>query len=503
MVDWGDIKGLENIVWDLYLLHWDKERRLLFINSSNNDSLHEELAKAVAGDDVERIRGEEVFRSLHGLSQLILMNLGLNHSLSRAVRFTMYVGSDIRQGLAEAHLENKIKSNLFGRGYEQGDKASIGCSYKGRIWSYKIADGIAEWVEWCHHIGAKLLDETISVKDILEHVIIPESVQERPALVPLTIEWSEAFLQRSEDAFYLDVAGEQVAFFDAGLELVGNERHGPIRFRIFTETRSVEYEVRFKPNSVEYIPLGHEDVNVIIARKSRRLSDWFQIEPPVIRFEDGGFLIYNALYSPRRDRHPYDRERIAVWDWTGTDLKKESQKLVKRSDSIQYRVIHTLLHPDHDPQYDIVFDDDDTNEAADIVAMKVAGERLLVHLFHCKFSKEDEPGARVEDLYTVCGQAQRSVYWKGDVRGLIDHLRYRETGRLSKHGKSRFERGDLSRLAEMARQVPYLTSEFKIFIVQPGLSKGKADVNQLELLAVTELYLQETYAIEFGVITSP
>src|SRR5207244_307633 len=125
-------------------------------------------------------------------------------------------------------------------------------------------------------------------------------------------------------------------------------------------------------------------------------SDWFQMEPPVIRFEDGGFLIYNSLYTPRRDRHPYERERIAAWDWTGIDLGKESQKLVKRSDSIQYRVIQELLHLSHDPHYDIVFDDDDTYEAADIVAIKVAGEHLLVHLFHCKFSKEDTPGSRVE-----------------------------------------------------------------------------------------------------------
>jgi hypothetical protein len=123
-------------------------------------------------------------------------------------------------------------------------------------------------------------------------------------------------------------------------------------------------------------------------------------------------------------------------------------------------------------------------------------------LFHCKFSKGDKPGSRVEDLYTVCGQAQRSVYWKGDVGGLIDHLRYRESARVSKHGGSRFELGDLSRLAEMARQVPYLTPEFKIFIVQPGLSRSQATTNQLELLAVTELYLQETYAIELGVIAS-
>jgi hypothetical protein len=149
---------------------------------------------------------------------------------------------------------------------------SVGCSYRGRIWSYKIADGIAEWVEWCHHIGAKLLDETISVKDILEHVIIPESIHKRPPLVPLTIEWSEEFLQRSEDTIHLDIAGEQIAFFEDGLELVGHERYGPIRFRIFTETRSVEYEVRFKPNSVEYVPIGQDDISVIVGRRRKPLS---------------------------------------------------------------------------------------------------------------------------------------------------------------------------------------------------------------------------------------
>lgn len=34
----------------------------------------------------------------------------------------------------------------------------------------------------------------------------------------------------------------------------------------------------------------------------------------------------------------------------------------------------------------------------------------------------------------------------------------------------------------------------KAFVVQPGLSKGKATESQLRLLAVTERYLSDTYA---------
>ncbi len=42
----------------------------------------------------------------------------------------------------------------------------------------------------------------------------------------------------------------------------------------------------------------------------------------------------------------------------------------------------------------------------------------------------------------------------------------------------------------------------RIAVVQPGLSKQDASPAQLELLAVTENYLLETYNIPFGVMGS-
>lgn len=502
-VSWGDVRGLENTTWDLYLLHWNEEQGLLYINSSNNDSLHEELAKAVAGADVDRIRGDQVFRSLSGINRLMLMNLGLNHSLSRAVRFTMYTGGDIGTGLTEAQLQNKIKSNLFGRGFENGGKASIGCSHRGRIWSYKIADDISAWVEWCQAIGRKLLDNSIDTAEILQHVLRPQETRERPPLVPLVIEWSEAFVHR-EGIMDVEIRGERVPFYEASLELVSHDRESPLRFRVSTGENSAIYEISFRENGVDYVPVGLEEAVLVVNRKRLSLSEAFQNEPPILRFENGAFLIYDRLYTPRLgDRAPFDRERIEAWDWSGTNLKKESQTLSKDTDSVQYGVIQELLRPDRNLEYDIVFDDDAAHEAADVVAIKVNDDRLIVHLFHCKYSKESEPGARVDDLYAVCGQAQRSVFWKGDVTGLFEHLRRRELKRLEQHDVSRFERGNLDRLAEIERQAPYLDPEFTIYVVQPGLSKARAGVDQLELLAVTELYLQETYAIDLGVIASP
>lgn len=505
-VPWGDIRGISDTIYDLYLLHWDEETKLLYIHSSNKSSAHEGIAKAVCGEDASLIRGENVFRVLHGVNHLILMNLGLGHSLSRAVRFTMYVGSDIREGLSQAHAHNKFKTNLFGRGYANGDKASIGCSAKGRIWSYKIARDMSEWSNWCHETGSKLLDETLNVNDLVEGAMIPTKIPSRPSKIPLTVEWSEDLLGRNEEAVRIELAGVDVPLYEVGIELTENNEEGPIKFRVFSESwpaESAEYEVKFTSDGVEYVSTGTTELQIKTGRNRQPLSEYMQKEPPVIRFHDGAFLIYNELFdAPTGLRSAFSSGRIEAWDWTNVDLKKESQKQEKRPDSIQRSVIEKLLAAGNGEQFDIVFDDDNSGEAADIVAIKAEQDRLVVHLYHCKFSKESFPGARVQDLYAVCGQAQSSVFWKGQVESLIEHLLRREAKRIARGGVSRFERGDNKALKIIRRRLRSLKPEFQIHIVQPGLSKSQANTAQLDLLAVTELYLKETYGVTLAVIAS-
>jgi hypothetical protein len=87
-----------------------------------------------------------------------------------------------------------------------------------------------------------------------------------------------------------------------------------------------------------------------------------------------------------------------------------SQGLHRDPRSIQRKVIDTLLK---DQSYCLIFDDDGAGEAADVVAVREIshGERrrLDVEFYHCKFSMASTSGARVDDLYAVCGQAQKSV----------------------------------------------------------------------------------------------
>jgi len=108
----------------------------------------------------------------------------------------------------------------------------------------------------------------------------------------------------------------------------------------------------------------------------------------------------------------------------------------------------------------------------------------------------------VEDLYVVCGQAQRSVHWKGDPSRLCKHLRLREQRRIGNGRNSRFERGDLKSLGKITSKVSSLEPDFTIWIVQPGVSKSAVSSEQLRLLASTELYLRETSDTPLKVIGS-
>lgn len=56
-VNWAQIDEIHNWDWQLYVLHWHREKELLFIHNSSNAGSFKDLAKSVAGEDVEQIRG--------------------------------------------------------------------------------------------------------------------------------------------------------------------------------------------------------------------------------------------------------------------------------------------------------------------------------------------------------------------------------------------------------------------------------------------------------------
>jgi hypothetical protein len=85
------------------------------------------VAKSVGGSDA-RVSGKDVFRALGAIKRLVLTNLGLSHALGRNIRYTMFMGADIAEGLTESAKRNRRMLNIIGLGYEDDQRVTVGCA---------------------------------------------------------------------------------------------------------------------------------------------------------------------------------------------------------------------------------------------------------------------------------------------------------------------------------------------------------------------------------------
>lgn len=503
-VRWSTTKEITDVQWDLFLVHWDASTKLLYINSSKTKELHETLAKAVGGNNASRITGEHVYRVLHGINRLLLMNLGLSSLLGRNIRYTMFVGSDITAQIADAQFTSKRKSNLFGIGFTGDGKCTIGCSAKGKFWSMQSAADFNDWLQWCHGIGSKVTDNTIGTDEFIRNLVKQKPISERPPDKPvLAIHWPESFLVDFEDRISLRFgSGELVSFYECEIEPCNHNPNGPIQFQISSDEYSTKFEVGLSENGASYNQIDGPLVNIAQKGNERPIAEVFGEDPPHIYFTDGDFLIFNELFSiPRdEDRLSFNPDRIRTYDWSRVDLTKESQGIEKRADSIQYDMIQSLLA--ESPAYTVIFDDDGSGEIADIVALREENDCLFVDLFHLKYSHGPEPGNRVADLYEVCGQAQKSIRWMEYPVRILKRIRKREKDRILAGLASRFERGDLGLIRDYTNRWKTMERKYRVWIVQPGITKTAIEPKQLDLLAATENFLLETFGASLEVIGS-
>lgn len=170
-------------------------------------------------------------------------------------------------------------------------------------------------------------------------------------------------------------------------------------------------------------------------------------------------------------------EQMEVLSWENVDYTVES--LYKsgniRENSIQEYMMKKFI----DRGASVVFNDDNSGESADIVAIFKEEELVRFEMVHCKYSKE-KSGARLSDLYEVCGQAIVSLRYKWKPEELLKHLERRNsTGVLA--GK-RLYHGDVSDINEIKKALKYCNVEFEFAIAQPGVEKSSLNTEMTDFL---------------------
>jgi len=498
-VPWSDQKDIVQYEYDFFVVFHDVKKGLIHINETDAGKGNRLIENIFFESSL--IKGEPIYRTLDGINRLMIGTLGLKQNPSGRISFRMFAGTDIKSGISQAVISGSTKSNLFGYGFRNGEKVSIGCSYKGKVWM-RWVEQIDFWKEWCLNVGEMILDETIDTNHILENSLMMEEITKFPdatpykILLPEQVEVSNSYAKQ----LYIPKEDKLYPFFQFDLR---NPRliNGNLQFELWLNARRYLFEQLIDEKSFHFKQLDGEELIVRHRNVNEDIIDFLKNNPPEISFinENGHIIVVEENLKieikPKGDIGIDSLDIICV-DWVemNVDIKSESQGKSRNKHSIQYATIHNIV----DQSSDIIFDDDGPGEIADVVGIKIDLEKrtIIIHLYHCKFSERDFPGGRVNDLYEVCGQSEKSIIWNDNPLALVNRMIERENKRLKDHDDTRIEKGDIQTI-HMLKQM--LTSgfktEFEISIVQPGVSIEKITPPMKQILFATESYLKETYEI--------
>jgi superfamily II DNA or RNA helicase len=499
-IEWATIKDTTDEIWNLFILAYESDQKLLYIHSSQKGSLYPDLAKAVSGQGATLLEGEKMFRAFHGLNRLIFHNAGLYHKGSK-LRFRMFTGLDISEAIHPSAQTNSTKSNLFGVGRENGEVASVGVSHKGRVWSMS-SGSVPDWRQWCRNIGAKIQNSSISTDGYLKHTLKPREISELPVKVPLLVALPESWYGFDAESIRIYEAEEQ-----------RNADTFEIKEFTVKDSHLIEMALGWdnQPTSLFSLTWGKKDgefavaqvrgttIDVGIGRERLSLAEYFNRHPPTIYFIDGseargGYL----LESPSDQPHLFDACQIVDFDWTGVDITKESKwkNGQSRADSVQSKLIEYLKPR----QNHIIFDDDDAGEVADVVEIVEEKDTVLFRFYHCKYSSGMDPAARVKDPAEVCMQAVRSTRWLTNYKRILQHLIQREK---SLRGRpTRFEKGNVKMLSILKRRLRKLRCKAEICVVQPGISKAAYTSEISTMLGAANNLIQDMTGTPLKVMAS-
>lgn len=509
-VEWGRFETVHNLQWDLVVVHWDLRPNInrVFLNTSIKGFSGASLMEAIFGTgNTTQISGMNVFRIFHNVNRLSLFNVGTRRGIGQDVTFQSYYGKGVQDGIRELEQGTLIKNNIFGVGYKEGEKVSLGCSVKGKIWSYQRGN-LDELTKWCRDIGEIVSDNSIDPNVVLQHTLAIEKLQQIPNVMPIMIDWNPEMYENIENKYSLLINGVKIDFAFVELNLMNPsvDINHSLKFTIETENESVQFEIEIGLSQATNEPyykvnqLTNQNCTIQYGNKSESLVSFFQDTTPTIWFADGSQLFGNLYVKLKVQPDVISDELIIADNWTGVDIRKESQDIAPYiQDSIQYYFIEKIKE-----DFQIIYDDDGKGEIADIIGINDSNTLIDIHLFHLKYAKNGVISNDIDNFYQVCGQAEKSLKWKHkEGREFFNHLFKRKTKTLGGNSCSRIIKGTEDDLENLLNQAKWTKAmRFHIYIVQPSLSKANPSNDILLLLGNVQHYLATVGNIELKVYCS-
>ncbi|MBK1856035.1 DEAD/DEAH box helicase family protein [Verrucomicrobiaceae bacterium 5K15] len=480
-VKWARTKELRDQTWDLIVIHHDSENKMLYVGFSEKRLDVDNLVEKISAAKPRPLKGDRVFRSFDSIKRLCIVHAGIFKPANHLHRYSRLSGADVTTELTRWKTEGRCdKSDFVGVGFRYGFPVSVGASVKGKIWSPARVGDLKQWKEWCLAIGAMVTNEKIDSNLLLEDSAKKIELKEYPDdVVVLAADWSDGLYDRIHKLTLEIPKGGSMLLAESSLKFKAI-KGTKAELILFIGTESHPFSILLGGEKGHCIE-GLETIEVQVAGLKAdpvSLTQFFQENPPAL-FLLNGCTISGCIHTDygEGDIHAIPHERIESLPWGGVDFKIESiyKGSTQRKNSIQEYMMKRLV----DTGARVVFNDDNAGESADIVAVFVEDGLVRFELVHCKYSKATA-GARLSDLYEVCGQAIVSLRYKWKPEELIKHLERRNATGVLKN--KRFYHGSSAILEEIKKALKYSDVLFEFSIAQPGVESSSLTPEMKRLL---------------------
>lgn len=482
---WTEQDRFQRLEYDLFVLHYDSDARLLFINSSRRRLSLYEMVGGSASNYTHRILPIfKINRVLRHLPNLECFSVGMRNRARGASMesYRMIAGSQAQKAISPT------AGRLFHRGhvFARNDDLTIGYSSGSKVWS-NIYLKIPALIQWCREQALKIVDDSSFVTNSeLDNLPISRPVEELPDVV-LAVDWDEkAYFKPFRLVYRRDgKAVHECAALDC--DLILDRAAGIVRI----SSPAFQYPVRFHLGGGRFFEAGagpEEELSVVFADDSVDILAYLNSYPLSFFASDFSRIRGEEIFPGWEEVESYPRNQIIAWDWLalGVDTGKE----------VGPGSIHEYLTGELADKSSIVVYDHGSGETADFVSITEKESVCTIALYHCKSSGGDSPGERVSDVYEVCGQVVKSTMWLARLERLTQRLEKRV------EGPSQLLKGTPRAMKRMLERAASGEVRYEIILVQPGISASRSTEKTLSVIGAAFEFVRMSGPIQLKVIGS-
>ncbi|MEZ4938765.1 MAG: DEAD/DEAH box helicase family protein [Crocinitomicaceae bacterium] len=429
---WLSSDELVNTQHHLFMIYYDKETRLLFINSSiKTPKFYDSLILNFISSEPQKVPKSQIHKVLLGLNNTRIFNMGLqNRSSSSGESYVTKAGPNTENTVTASDGRMYSNGHIFGTADENGTSITIGYSSGAKVWSQGYFQ-LPEFIKWCKKIGNKIIsDGIVKTNSGFDNIPVPTVIDKvNSNAIPYAAIFNNVVYEKIPTILNIKNGNIQnaIPLIEFDINILGNEcTESKFSIDLCNDLLDIQIEFSFGDH---YHYRQELDSQILIQydnRESEDFLDFLNHYPFTFYLTDFSTLQNNneLIAGGNYEYLPFDKSKIQTVNWTAynCDITNEFQESKIKGKISIHECISTILKS---KDSNVIIYDHGTGEVADFITLKSDTNSILVELYHVKGAGGAKPGDRVNDIYEVCGQAIKSLIWTKNKQIFLNKLKQR------------------------------------------------------------------------------